>query len=53
MPLCWEAVIRAARERTGQIIARDGAFTVDSHSGLIVCRGPRGPRGQGLGRRRR
>jgi SAM-dependent methyltransferase len=37
----WEAMLDAARAVTDEIIARDGAFTADSHSGLIVCRGPR------------
>jgi SAM-dependent methyltransferase len=37
----WEAMIDAACELTGEIIARDGAFTASSHSGLVVCRGPR------------
>jgi SAM-dependent methyltransferase len=37
----WEAMIGAAQGLTGEIIARDGAFTADSHSGLVVCRGPR------------
>jgi SAM-dependent methyltransferase len=37
----WPAVMSAARELAGQVIARDGAFPVHSHSGLIVCRGPR------------
>jgi SAM-dependent methyltransferase len=36
----WEAMIDAARELAGEIIARDGAFTANSHSGLVVCRGP-------------
>lgn len=34
----WEAMLDAARAITDEIIARDGAFTADSHSGLIVCR---------------
>jgi SAM-dependent methyltransferase len=38
----WEAVMGAARALAGQVIERDGAFSVDSHSGLIVGRGPRG-----------
>jgi SAM-dependent methyltransferase len=42
----WEAMIDAARALTEQIIDRDGAFAADSHSGLIICRGPRG-QGQG------
>lgn len=37
----WEAMLAAARAITDEIIARDGAFTADSHSGFIVCRGPR------------
>jgi SAM-dependent methyltransferase len=37
----WDAVIDTARAITDEIIARDGAFRTDSHSGLIVCRGPR------------
>jgi hypothetical protein len=37
----WEVMIDVARAITDQIIARDGVFTTDSHSGLIVCRGPR------------
>ncbi len=35
----WEAMIGAARAITDEVIARDGAFTADSHSGLIICRG--------------
>jgi SAM-dependent methyltransferase len=34
----WAAMLDAARTVTDEIIARDGAFTADSHSGLIVCR---------------
>lgn len=37
----WDAMLDAAQAITGQIIARDGAFTAGSHSGLIICRGPR------------
>jgi len=37
----WEAMLDAARAITDEIIARDGAFVTDSHSGLIVCRDPR------------
>jgi SAM-dependent methyltransferase len=36
----WEAMLDAARTITDGIIARDGAFVADSHSGLIVCRSP-------------
>jgi SAM-dependent methyltransferase len=38
----WEDMIGAARGLVERIIARDGAFVADSHSGLIVCRNPRG-----------
>jgi SAM-dependent methyltransferase len=38
----WEAMLDAAWTITDEIIARDGAFVVDSHSGLIACRNPRG-----------
>ena len=37
----WDAVLGAARAIIDQIIARDGAFIASSHSGVIVCRGPR------------
>jgi hypothetical protein len=49
--LSWENMIDAAQGLVERIIARDGAFTADSHSGLIVCRNPayqdvrRAPRG--------
>jgi SAM-dependent methyltransferase len=37
----WDAVLNAARAIIDRIIARDGVFVASSHSGLIVCRGPR------------
>jgi SAM-dependent methyltransferase len=39
----WEAMIGVAHGLVECVIARDGAFTADSHSGLIVCRRTDGP----------
>jgi SAM-dependent methyltransferase len=36
----WAAMLNAARAIVDEIIARDGAFTADSHSGVIICCGP-------------
>jgi len=37
----WDAMLDAARAIIDRIIARDGAFIAGSHSGVIICRGPR------------
>ena len=37
----WESMIEVAQRLVERVIARDGAFTADSHSGLIVCRNVR------------
>ena len=39
--MSWEDMIDVARGLVERVIARDGAFVADSHSGLIVCRNPR------------
>lgn len=37
----WDAMLDAARAIIDRIIACDGAFIAGSHSGVIICRGPR------------
>jgi ubiquinone/menaquinone biosynthesis C-methylase UbiE len=37
----WDAMLDAAHAIIDRAIARDGAFTASSHTGVIICRGPR------------